>query len=133
MLVNTSYTQFIIVLRALFLVGMLVTFVIFVGKYNIAHRPSFEAKGVLGLSVFGILFNDPFYLVEVYYPNLPLLFVSTSLVAAFFVALLLSWICMLQKIEASSQNRTFFLSVSTMWSYSGIAGTYFCLLLYFLF
>ena len=88
---------------------------------------------VIILSGFGILFNDPYYILGVFKPNLFSVFFSTSFIAGFFMALMLSWICLLQKIRSESKGISFVLTTRKKITYGIIAGSYFLILFFFIF
>jgi hypothetical protein len=129
---NPNYTIFVLVLRAVFLLTTVLTFLIFLKRQRNAS-PIFEQKVVFLLSVAVIMFNDPYYFLEVFRPSLFFLFVSTFLVVGFFIILMLCWICMLQKIRATSQRRDFFLSLKTKIIYGVITLGYLSIMLGFLY
>lgn len=96
---NSSYTIFLIVMRAVFLGIMSLALAFYIKK--IRNDPScFEQKVVLVLSGLAIFFNDPYYFIEVFKPNVILLFLSTLFLCTFFIALILSWVCLLERIKA---------------------------------
>lgn len=85
------------------------------------------------VSAFSIVFNDPYYFIYVFKPNLFSLFMSTSFVAIFFMVILGSWIVMLQKIISASHGQVFVLTRKKQLIYGGISLAYFILIFYFIF
>ena len=129
---NPNYTRFMLIIRAVFLTLMVASFIIFLKK-QIRIAPEFEQRVVLVVSAFGILFNDPYYFVSVFKPNLFSLFLSASFISAFFIAIMLSWICMLQKVIKASHDELFIFTRKKQLIYGGIAAVYFILVFYFIY
>jgi uncharacterized membrane protein len=102
-LMNDSYTKYMLVTRAVFLAVMVASFVVYLRKQS-GTAPEFEQRLVMVVSAFAILFNDPYYFVEVFRPNIFSLVLSASFISIFLLALMLSWVIMLQKIVAASRG-----------------------------
>ena len=129
---NPNYTKFMLVFRGFFLVILSASFITFIRK----HRRiiySFEQKLVLVIAAFSILFNDPYFFIYVFKPSLFLLFLSTTFLAAFLVALIISWICMLQKIKSVSKASIYMPSRNQKMLFGCIGALYFLILAYFQF
>lgn len=55
---------------------------------------------VINLSIAIILFNDPYYFIGVFKPNVFSIFIETLFLSIFMLVLLSSWVYMLEKINA---------------------------------
>ena len=102
-LMSDSYTKYMLVTRAVFLAVMVASFVAYLRKQSGTAR-EFEQRLVMVVSAFAILFNDPYYFVEVFRPNILSLVLSASFISVFLLAVMLSWVIMLQKIVAASRG-----------------------------
>lgn len=129
---NSSYTIFIIVLRAVFLGIMALTFSIYLYKLK-QIQPCIEQKIVFVLSGFAILFNDPYYFISVFKPNLPCISISTGFVTSFFIAVVISWVSLLDKIRASLKQQVFSFDKARQTKYGIIAISYFIIVFLFIF
>jgi hypothetical protein len=58
-----------------------------------------EQSLVINLSVAVILFNDPYYFIGVFKPNVFSIFIETLLLAIFIIVLFWTWIYLLEKIN----------------------------------
>jgi len=131
-LMNPTYTKFMLIIRAIFLAIMVTAFVIFLKRQS-GMAPEIEQRVVMIVSAFSILFNDPYYFIEVFKPNLFSLILSTCFISTFFMAVMLSWIIMLQKIVKASHGQLFFITRKRQLIYASIAGVYFILMFFFIY
>jgi hypothetical protein len=70
---------------------------------------------VINLSVAIILFNDPYYFIGVFKPNVFSIFVETLFLSIFVLVLISSWVYMLEKINAESRGREYRTSRPRWW------------------
>ena len=72
-----------------------------------------------------ILFNDPYYFIEVFQPNLVSLFISTIFIAVYFNVLILSWVCFLEKIKKEGEGQEFIIYPRKKMVYGIISSLFF--------
>lgn len=96
-LMNDNYTKFIIVMRAIFLGIMVLSGGLYFHRLQINNQRFVmpEQRMVINLSVSIILFNDPYYFIGVFKPNVLSVFIETMFVALFLMMLISSWVYML--------------------------------------
>jgi hypothetical protein len=74
---NENYTKFIMIMRGVFLGIMTITTAIYLSRLKYKNRrpalPEQEAVTILAVAV--ILFNDPYYFIGVFKPNVYSIFV----------------------------------------------------------
>ncbi len=70
---------------------------------------------VINLSVAIILFNDPYYFIGVFKPNVFSIFVETLFLSIFVLVLISSWVYMLEKMIAESRGREHRTSRARWW------------------
>ena len=90
-----------IIMRAVFLGIMICSLVVF---YYFLKEKEFknmlkEQRVVFLLSILIILFNDPYYFIGVFKPNILSVLIESLFVTSFLIGLLFSWIYMLRSIN----------------------------------
>ena len=88
-------------MRAVFLGIMICSLVVF---YYFLKEKEFknmlkEQRVVFLLSILIILFNDPYYFIGVFKPNILSVLIESLFVTSFLIGLLFSWIYMLRSIN----------------------------------
>ena len=90
-----------IIIRAIFVCIMIVSsiaFHYFLKQKNFFKMPK-EQRVVFILSILIILFNDPYYFIGVFKPNVISVFIESLFITGFIIGLLFSWIYMLRTIN----------------------------------
>lgn len=74
---NDNYTKFIMIMRGVFLSIMVLSTIFFLNRIKYINRsPSIpEQTIVIVISICTILFNDPYYFIGVFKPNLVSIFI----------------------------------------------------------
>lgn len=94
---NDSYTKFIMVMRGIFLGIMVISGGLYLHRLQLINQRFVipEQRMVINLSVSIVLFNDPYYFIGVFKPNVLSVFIETMFVALFLMILISSWVYML--------------------------------------
>ena len=103
---NPNYTIFIVAVRAGLLVITAVSLVAYYMRSPkpVSTRGCLEQRMVRYLGVAVLLFNDPYYFVNLLWPNFISVVLSTAFVALFLLLLLLSWVHVLTKINNTARG-----------------------------
>lgn len=114
---NPDYTMYQLFLRySLVLVSFvsLVTYAIF--YVNLLERNrTFEHKYILFLAVTLVLFNDPFYVISLFYGSVPVYLFQNIQMSLFLAYIVHFWMVMLQRIHRErNQSETAFMNCSTL-------------------
>lgn len=109
---NSKYTMFLLLLRySLFLLSVIMGSRYFKTYWSLnKFVRTFEHKAIFWMSIFLILFNDPFYAATILKANIFFSVLSTLFVCIFLTSLILFWIVMLQRMHrepASAETKLF--------------------------
>jgi hypothetical protein len=94
------------IMRGVFLGIMVITAALFLRRLKFRNNSLAlsEQSLVINLSVSIILFNDPYYFIGVFKPNVFSIFIETLFLALFLMVLISSWIFMLEKINSETRG-----------------------------
>lgn len=99
--VNPNYSYFCIALRLSFMAISVAFCLIYASRYRHiqSNRSLPEQKIVLLLSLATVVFNDPFYILTILYPNIFTTFMSTFFTWNFITLIFVTWGFFLQRIK----------------------------------
>ena len=99
--VNPKYSIFMIALKCiLFCVSLVMT--LFYTRFYIKLNPfirTYEHKMIFSMSIYLILFNDPFCIFALYWPNIIFSIISCFFYSVFLTSLIVFWSVMIRRIH----------------------------------